>query len=106
MVTSLAPAPGTSAPATPIYQPHGISDLQRLFHERFPALATAHEEEYSANFGRFRLPPISWAATAFDACGGGDGRQPATGRRALASGWSGRGLARDQGPSGWPDGVI
>ena len=42
--------------------PRGRSEDQRLFHERFPAYATACEEEYSADFGRFRLPLISDAA--------------------------------------------
>jgi len=70
MVSSLAVAPEpASAPAKPIYQPHGRSDLQRLFHERFTAFENAYEEKYAADFGRFRLPLISASAKAFDACG-------------------------------------
>jgi hypothetical protein len=57
-----------SAPVTSVYQPRGRSDLQRLFHERFPAFETVYEEKYAADFGRFRLPLISAAAEAFDAC--------------------------------------
>ncbi len=70
MVSSLAAAPEpASAPATSVYQPHGPSDLQRLFHERFPAFATVYEEKYAADFGKFRLPLIIAAASAFDSCG-------------------------------------
>jgi hypothetical protein len=58
MVSSLSFVPESAfASAMPVYQPHGKSDPQRLFHERCAA------------FGRFRLPLISGAVVVFDACG-------------------------------------
>ncbi|MEI6388958.1 MAG: transposase zinc-binding domain-containing protein [Spirochaetota bacterium] len=70
MVSSLAVAPvPLSAPATPVYQPHGRSDLQRLFRERFPTFETCYEERYADDFGKFRLPLTSASAKAFDVCG-------------------------------------
>jgi hypothetical protein len=57
----------TSASST--YKPHGRSELQRLFHERFPAFEASYEEKHATEYGRFRLPLISSAAAAFDACG-------------------------------------
>ena len=57
----------SSIPST--YKPHGRSGLQRLFHERFPAFEAVYEEKYAADFGKFRLPLISGAAEAFNACG-------------------------------------
>lgn len=70
MSSAIALSP-VSAPSSisSTYHPHGRSDLQRLFHERFPAFEAAYEEKYSADFGRLRLPLISGAAEAFDACG-------------------------------------
>ena len=66
--TALSPVSAPSSiPST--YKPHARSDLQRLFHERFPAFEASYEEKYAADLGRFRLPLISGAAEAFDACG-------------------------------------
>lgn len=70
MVLSLKPIPvSASPPSSSAYQPRGRSELQKLFHERFPAFEKAYEESYAAGFGRFRLPLIARAAAAFDACG-------------------------------------
>ena len=68
MVSAL-PAAHQPAPATSAYQPHARSDLQRLFHERFPAFESAYKEKYAADFGKFRLPLICASARAFDSCG-------------------------------------
>jgi hypothetical protein len=51
------------------YRSHAPSELQRLFRERFPAFAARCDETYDPDFGRYRLPQISRAAAAFDACG-------------------------------------
>jgi len=71
IITRLPLLPKSSAPSSipSTYKPHGRSDLQRLFHERFPAFKASYEEKYATDFGRFRLPLISGAAEAFNDCG-------------------------------------
>jgi hypothetical protein len=64
----LAPVSVPVYPA-PFYRPHGGSDLQRLFHERFLAFETTYEEKYAVDFGRLRLSLISASAKALDSCG-------------------------------------
>lgn len=53
----------------PLYRPRGPDPLRRLFRLRFPAFQAAYQQRYAATFGRFRLPLISRAASAFRLCG-------------------------------------
>jgi hypothetical protein len=70
---SLCVAPVAAAPARPnsqpIYRPRGPDPLQTLFRRRFPDFQAAYEQRYAAIFGRFRLPLITRAASAFGLCG-------------------------------------
>ncbi len=62
-----------AAPAQPSarthYRPRGPDPLRRLFRRRFPEFRTAYEQRYAPTFGRFRLPLIVRAASAFRVCG-------------------------------------
>jgi hypothetical protein len=70
MVLSLKSVPVSASPPSPsAYQSRSRSDLQRLFHERFPSFEAAYEGKYAEDCGRFRLPLMSASAKAFDACG-------------------------------------
>jgi len=51
------------------YRPRGPDPLRTLFRQRFPAFQAAYEQRYAAFFGKFRLPLISRAASAFRLCG-------------------------------------
>jgi hypothetical protein len=53
----------------PEYRPHGPDPLRTLFRQRFPAFQASYEQRYAAFFGKFRLPLISRAASAFRLCG-------------------------------------
>jgi len=53
----------------PQYRPRGLDPLRKLFRQRFPAFEAAYEQRYAAFFGKFRLPLISRAASAFRLCG-------------------------------------
>jgi hypothetical protein len=49
--------------------PRGPDPLRTLFRRRSPDFQAAYEQRYAATFGRFRLPLISRAASAFGLCG-------------------------------------
>ena len=51
------------------YRPRGPDSLRRLFRRRFPEFQAAYEQRYAPTFGRFRLPLIVRAASAFRLCG-------------------------------------
>jgi hypothetical protein len=53
----------------PIYRPRGPDPLRTLFRRRFPDFQADYEQRYAATYGRFRLPLISKAASAFSLCG-------------------------------------
>jgi hypothetical protein len=53
----------------PVYRPRGQDPIRRLFHQRFPAFQAIYEERYACAFGKFRLPLITRAASAFRLCG-------------------------------------
>ena len=53
----------------PEYRPRGPDPLRTLFRQRFPAFQASYEQRYAAFFGKFRLPLISRAASAFRLCG-------------------------------------
>jgi hypothetical protein len=52
-----------------IYRPRGPDPLRTLFRRRFPDFQAAYEQRYAATYGRFRLPLITKAASAFRLCG-------------------------------------
>ena len=52
----------------PLYQPRGPDPLRRLF-RRFSEFQAAYEQRYAPTFGRFHLPLIVRAASAFRLCG-------------------------------------
>jgi hypothetical protein len=66
-------ATADAAPAQPSaltrYRPRGPDPLRRLFRLRFPEFQAAYEQRYAPTFGRFRLPLIVRAASAFRLCG-------------------------------------
>ena len=62
-------AVATSAERQPIYRPRGPDPLRTLFRRRFPDFQAAYEQRYAAKYGRFRLPLITRAASAFRVCG-------------------------------------
>ena len=43
--------------------------MRKLFRRRFPEFQAAYEKRYATTFGRFRLPLIVRAASAFRVCG-------------------------------------
>ena len=53
----------------PEYRPRGPDPLRTLFRQRFSAFQASYEQRYAAFFGKFRLPLISRAASAFRLCG-------------------------------------
>jgi hypothetical protein len=53
----------------PIYRPRGPDSLRTLFRRRFPTFPDTYEQRYAATYGRFRLPLITRAASAFSLCG-------------------------------------
>ena len=54
----------------PEYRPRGPDPLRTLFRQRFSAFQASYEQRYAAFFGKFRLPLISRAASAFRPLGG------------------------------------
>ena len=52
------------------YRPRGPDPLRKLFRQRFSTFQAAYEQRYAAFFGKFRLPLISRAASAFRPLGG------------------------------------
>ena len=52
-----------------LYRPRGPDPLRKLFRLRFPASQAIYEQRYAAFFGKFRLPLILRAASAFRLCG-------------------------------------
>jgi hypothetical protein len=70
---SILVAIAAAAPDRPdtllLYRSRGPDPLRRLFHLRFPAFQDAYEQRYAVAFGRFRLPLIVHAASAFRLCG-------------------------------------
>jgi len=62
-----------AAPAQPgvrtHYRPRGPDPLCRLFRRRFAEFRAAYEQRYAATFGRFRVPLIVHAPSAFRVCG-------------------------------------
>ena len=52
-----------------LYRPRGPDPLRTFFRRRFPDFQAAYEQRYAATYGRFRLPLISRAASAFRVCG-------------------------------------
>jgi hypothetical protein len=66
-------APVAAAPARPnsqpIYRPRGPDPLRTLFRRRFPDFQDAYEQRYASKYGRFRLPIITRAASAFSPLG-------------------------------------
>jgi hypothetical protein len=69
----------------PIYRPRGPDPLRTLFRRRFSDFQAAYEQRYAATCGRFRLPLIARAASAFSPLGGA--------LRRLCCDWS-QGIAR------------
>ena len=69
-------AVATPADLQPIYRPlgrgstppRGPDPLRTLFRRRFPDFQAAYEQRFAASFGRFRLPLIVRAASAFRLC--------------------------------------
>jgi hypothetical protein len=53
----------------PVYRPRGQNPLCRLFRQRFPAFKEIYEQRYARAFGKFRLPLITRAISAFRLCG-------------------------------------
>jgi hypothetical protein len=63
-VATAAAAPAQSGART-LYPSRGPDPLCKLFLQRFPTFLAAHEQRYAAFFGKFRLPLICRAASAF-----------------------------------------
>ena len=53
----------------PEYRPRQPVLFRKLFRQRFPAFEVLYEERYASFFGKFRLPLIAHAASAFLLCG-------------------------------------
>jgi hypothetical protein len=70
-------AVATPADRQPIYRPlgrgstppRGPDPLRTLFRRCFPDFQAAYEQRYAPTYGRFRLPLITRAASAFSLCG-------------------------------------
>ncbi len=67
-MATVAAVPALSG-SKPLYRPRGPDPLRRLFCLRLPAFQSAYEQRYAPSFGRFRLPLITCAASAFRLCG-------------------------------------
>jgi len=67
----ISPVASVATPADrqPIYRPRGPDPLRSLFRLRSPDFQATHEQRYAAKYGRFRLPLITKAASAFSLCG-------------------------------------
>jgi hypothetical protein len=59
----------TPANLQPIYRPRGPDPLRTLFRRRFPDFQAAYEQRYASKYGKYRLPLITRAASAFRVCG-------------------------------------
>jgi hypothetical protein len=55
--------------ARPDYHPRQPGLLRMLFRQRFPAFEALYAERYAFFYGKFRLPLIARAASAFRLCG-------------------------------------
>jgi hypothetical protein len=64
-VAAVATRPGSQ----PLYRPRGSDPLRTLFRRRFSAFQDTYEQRYASKYGRFRLPLITRAASAFRLCG-------------------------------------
>ena len=53
----------------PEYRPRQPGFLRNLFRQRFPDFQALYEERYASFYGKFRLPLIAHAASAFRLCG-------------------------------------
>ena len=53
----------------PEYRPRQPGLLRRLFRQRFPAFQALYEQRYASFYGKFRLPLIIHAVSAFRLCG-------------------------------------
>jgi hypothetical protein len=53
----------------PEYRPRQPGLLRKLFQQRFPAFQALYEQRYPSFYGKFRLPLIIHAASAFRLCG-------------------------------------
>jgi hypothetical protein len=51
------------------YRPRQPGCLRKLFRQCFPAFESLYEERYASFYGKFRLPLIAHAASAFSLCG-------------------------------------
>jgi hypothetical protein len=60
-----AAATPAQSDAKALYRPRGLDLLRKLLRQRIPAFEAAHEQRYAAFFGKFRLPLIPRAVSAF-----------------------------------------